>query len=85
MALPFPRPVTCWTFQTAAKVLVDDRFGVVYYPTVHKVVHTIFAAATDFGWENVVMWKDDIVGAFNQFMFSSRSSKLLALLVSPPR
>ena len=56
--------------QPSVKALVDDRCGVVYYPTIHDVVDTLFAAATAFGWENVVM-------------FSSRSSYLLALLVSP--
>jgi hypothetical protein len=42
----------------------------------------LFTAAEDVGWENIVMWKDDIVGAFNQFMFSAASAKLLALRIS---
>lgn len=69
--------------QPSAKILVDARFGVVSYPSIHEVIETLFAAADEYGWDNVVMWKDDIVGAFNQFMFSAKSSKLLALRISP--
>ena len=68
--------------QPEAKTLVDVRYGIVSYPTIHDVVELLFAAADDFGWDNVVMWKDDIVGAFNQFSFSAESAKLLALRIS---
>ena len=34
------------------------------------------------GWENVVIWKNDIVDTFNQFIFSAESTKLLALRIS---
>ena len=68
--------------QPEAKALVDSRYGQVSYPTIHDVVELLFEAANEFGWENVVMWKDDIVGAFNQFSFSAESAKLLALRIS---
>jgi hypothetical protein len=38
----------------------------------------LFAAADDFGWDNVVMWKDDIVGVFNQLSFSAKLLDLRA-------
>ena len=45
--------------QPEAKTLVDFRFGIVTYPTIHDVVDMLYVAADDVGWENVVMFFDE--------------------------
>ena len=50
--------------QPSVKALVDNRCGVVYYPTIHEVVDTLFAAASVFGWKrcHVIFEKFESVG-----------------------
>jgi hypothetical protein len=54
-----------------AKPLIDSRYGPVSLPTIQEIVDKIFHVAESAGGlHNVRLWKEDIVGAFNQFNFN---------------
>jgi hypothetical protein len=65
-----------------AKQLIDERYGPVSLPTIQEIVDKIFQVAEGAGGlHNVRFWKEDIVGAFNQFNFSPDSAKWLAFKI----
>ena len=65
-----------------AKQLIDERYGPVSLPTIQEIVDKIFQVVEGAGGlHNVRLWKEDIVGAFNQFNFSPDSAKWLAFKI----
>lgn len=73
----------CAVNNIAAKAEIDNMYGLVNLPTIHDVVEALFVAADKAGGlENVLAWKEDVVGAFNQWNFSATSAKFLAFRIS---
>ena len=73
----------CAINNPAAKSEIDSLYGLVLLPTIHDVVDGIYIAAEKAGGlDKVLAWKEDIVGAFNQFKFTAKSAKYLAFRIS---
>jgi hypothetical protein len=47
-----------------AKELVDEYFGRIVHPTIIQLIEMIFKVADEFGWQDIVLWKKDLKGAF---------------------
>ena len=72
----------CVINNDSAKPLIDQRYGPVSLPTIQEIVDKIFRVAESAGGlHNVRLWKEDIVGAFNQFNFAPKSAKWLAFRI----
>ena len=72
----------CVLNNPAAKALIDARYGAVALPTIGDIVDAIYDMANQSGGlSNVLLWKEDIVSAFNQFSFNPKSAKWLAFQV----
>jgi hypothetical protein len=68
--------------EESAKPAIDTRYGPVELPSIQFVVDKILDAADMYGGlENIRIWKEDIVGAFNQFSFSPSAAKWLSFKV----
>ncbi len=63
------------------KRAIDERYGPVDLPSIGDVVDAIFRMADKVGFENIRLWKEDVVGAFNQFNFHPASAKYLAFQI----
>ena len=55
-----------------------DAYGPITHPTLTALILMILASADRFGWDNVVLWKMDLQGAFNLLWFDPASVPLLA-------
>jgi hypothetical protein len=42
-----------------------DRWGPVVLPTIEEIIKMIEEQAVKYGWENIVLWKVDLHGAFH--------------------
>jgi len=72
----------CALNEDSAKILIEERYGAVEYPTITNIVDKIFECASMAGGlHNVRLWKEDIVGAFNQFNFTPASARHLAFQI----
>ena len=67
------------------KTLIDNAWGVIEHPTLHEIVQMIwdFYEETcyrkpDTAWEQLVLWKMDLKGAFTLLDFDAASAPLLA-------
>jgi hypothetical protein len=47
-----------------AKSLVDEEFGKIVHPTIIQLIHMILSTADELGWQEIVLWKKDLRGAF---------------------
>jgi len=66
----------------AAKVDIEERYGQVKLPTIADVIDKILLCAESCeGLHKVRIWKEDIVGAFNQFNFAPSAAKWLSFQV----
>jgi hypothetical protein len=66
-----------------AKEAIQKRYGTVTLPTIRDIVLGILRVAQRSGGLcNVLLWKEDVVTAFNQFNFSSDSVHLIAFKVA---
>jgi hypothetical protein len=69
----------CVINDDSAKPMIDQRYGSVALPTIQEIVDNILRVAESAGGlHNVRLWKEDIVGAFNQFNFAPNSARWLA-------
>jgi hypothetical protein len=48
-----------------AKQMCIDRWGQVVLPTIEEIIEMIEEQALKYGWENIVLWKVDLHGAFH--------------------
>jgi hypothetical protein len=65
-----------------AKADIEERYGQVKLPTITDVVDKILTCAESCeGLHRVRIWKEDIVGAFNQFNFAPSAAKWLSFQV----
>ena len=46
------------------KILFDENFGNIHHPTIVEIAQMICDVASVEGWENIVLWKMDLKGAF---------------------
>ena len=66
----------------SVKSTTELRYGKVSLPDIHEIIDDIFVMAERSGsLENVRLWKEDIVGAFNHFNFEPKSARYLAFQV----
>ena len=64
-----------------AKPAIIARYGDLYYPTIMDMVQDEITVADKVGgFQNVRMFKEDVVGAFGQFNFDPRDARLLAFM-----
>jgi hypothetical protein len=73
------RETGCSLNSEEAKDLIQARYGTLLHPTIAELVHMIFEVAnTAGGLQNVLLWKEDIAGAFGQYNHHAESVPLLA-------
>jgi hypothetical protein len=58
--------------------LVRNKWGDIKHPTLAMVANMILDAAEKVGWDNIVLWKMDLKGAFNLLWFRACCTQLLA-------
>jgi hypothetical protein len=46
------------------KQKVIDMYGEIHYPTLLDIVRMVIRIATKHGWAFIILWKDDLVGAY---------------------
>ena len=67
-----------------AKDLIKDRFGTIEHPTIAELVNMIVQFADlHGGLSNVVLWKEDIAGAFGQYNHRASDCHLLSFPIAP--
>ncbi|MEI8301616.1 MAG: hypothetical protein WCG10_08435, partial [Chlamydiota bacterium] len=46
------------------KEMFDENFGTIHHPTIVEISRMIYQEAERIGWENAILWKMDLKGAF---------------------
>ena len=60
-----------------AKRLAEERWGPITHPTLKDLMGMVTEAAEKYGWEDIVIWKMDIKGAFTLLNFHPESTPLM--------
>ena len=63
---------------TEVKNLFDENFGNIHHPTIVEIARMINDVATKEGWENIILWKMDLKGAFTLLYVSPQDVPLLS-------
>lgn len=61
---------------------LEERWGTIKHPTLPALMRMILTIATLHGWEDIVLWKKDLQGAFNLLWIHPTDAPLLAFLLS---
>lgn len=61
---------------------IEATWGPIRHPTLDALMQMILSAVDRYGWENVILWKKDLQGAFNLLWFDADDTALLAFLLS---
>jgi hypothetical protein len=64
--------------KTILRALVEKRWGKIRHPTLIAICHMILQKADQYGWDEIILWKMDLQGAFNLLWFKARDTHLLA-------
>ena len=59
------------------KAIMKERWGVLEFPTVEDLAHMILKQAARVGWDELILWKDDIKGAYGQMFVAAKDATLL--------
>ena len=54
------------------------QWGEIKHPTVDDLVLMVLTLADLYGWDNIILWKKDLKGAFNLLNYNPESCKLFA-------
>ena len=54
------------------------QWGEIHHPTVEFLVKMELTAADKYGWDNIILWKKDLKGAFNLLYYNPAYCKLFA-------
>lgn len=70
--------------EDVAKNLADSRYGNIVYPTITSLTTNWykFAAKRKVSINTCLLWKDDIDGAFPQYMYNPASALLLCMFIT---
>jgi len=49
---------------------IEQQWGAIRHPTVEMLVKMVLTSADLHGWDNIILWKKDLKGAFNLLNFS---------------
>ena len=66
----------------AIRAQLREEWGEIHHPTVDELVNMVLSLADEHGWENIVLWKLDLAGAFNLIRFHTDSIRLLAFALT---
>ena len=61
---------------------IEALWGPIRHPTLEALMLMVLRAVELFGWDDLVLWKKDLQGAFNLLWFDPRDTQLLAFLLS---
>jgi hypothetical protein len=59
------------------KRLVEEKWGVIKHPTIDRLVQMFYRVAERIGWDNVMLWKMDLKGAFTLMSIDPDDVRLL--------
>ena len=62
----------------ALRHLISLQWGDIKHPTVEQLVLMVLTSADLYGWDNIVLWKKDLKGAFNLLNYSPTHCQLFA-------
>ena len=68
--------------KNALRDTIAAQWGEIKHPTVIQLVLMVLTAADIHGWNNLVLWKKDLKGAFNLLNYNPASCKLFAFPLS---
>jgi len=58
--------------------LRSNHWGEIHHPTVDQLVKMVLTAADIHGWNNIILWKKDLKGAFNLLNYNPDYCKWFA-------
>lgn len=61
------------------KVLCEEKWGRIDHPTLDRLVNMVLAMAEEHGWENIVLWKMDLKGAFTLLNIAPNSASSIVI------
>ena len=61
---------------------LEDQWGAIRHPTLPALMLMIIAMAAEHGWDDIILWKKDLQGAFNLLWIHPADSPRLAFLLS---
>lgn len=61
---------------------IEATWGPINHPTLESLMRMILAAVARFGWDELILWKKDLQGAFNLLWYDPSDAQLLAFLLS---
>ena len=62
----------------ALRVLISSQWGEIKHPTVDQLVLMVLTSADLYGWDNIILWKKDLKGAFNLLNYNPDHCRLFA-------
>ena len=66
----------------ALRDLIAATWGEIKHPTVDQLVLMVLTAADIHGWQNLILWKKDLKGAFNLLNYNPEHCRLFAFPLS---
>jgi hypothetical protein len=60
------------------RMQVEEFWGSIRHPTLPDIAQMVLRAAAEHGWDNMILWKMDLKGAFNLLWFRAAHTKYLA-------
>lgn len=60
------------------KQMVEELWGPIKHPTITTLVQKLYRVAEEVGWDNAILWKMDLKGAFNLMSIKPEDVRLLA-------
>jgi hypothetical protein len=57
---------------------IEQQWGVIRHPTVDMLVKMVLTSADLHGWDNIILWKKDLKGAFNLLNYNPDFCQLFA-------
>ena len=60
---------------------IELQWGAIKHPTVDLLVKMVLTAADKYGWDNIILWKKDLKGAFNLLNYNPEFCRLFAFLL----
>lgn len=61
---------------------LEAQWGQIRHPTLPALMQMVLQAAERHGWDDIVLWKKDLQGAFNLLWFCPSNAHLLAFLLT---
>jgi hypothetical protein len=66
----------------ALRQVIADSWGEIKHPTIVQLVRMVLTAADIHGWDNIILWKKDLKGAFNLLNYNPEFCRLFAFPLS---